>query len=188
MNQLRPNFCACYAAPVLSHRRALTIIELLVVVVIISILITISLAALARAQQARGRAMCAGNLRSIGLAFQSYASDNGDVFPLPTVNAQWEDLLRNYIRRSTFCCPSDQELYPATGSSYDWRDTGDPAASLAGKRTADIVRSDVSLAFDALPGWHEAHKIQIVFTDASVHSLSDDCFLKELQMPVFKGP
>jgi len=162
--------------------------ELIVVIVILTILLAISLAALSRANKARSTARCAANLRSLGLAFQNYAADNSDYYPLPTTSAQWEDLLRPYIHRPTLCCPVDQELFPATGSSYDWRDTGDPLSSLPGRRLTEVTRDNISLAFDALPGWHEQHKIQVVCTDTSVHSMDDMAFLRELQLPVVTNP
>jgi prepilin-type N-terminal cleavage/methylation domain-containing protein len=188
INRLPVKFRADLATPPNRVPRAFSLVELVVVIAILAILAAISMTALSRAHKARNNLLCATNLRTIGLALQNYASDNSDVYPQPSTAAQWEDLLRKYIRRTTFCCPSDQELFPATGSSYDWRDTGDPLSSLAGRRTADVARGDVSLAYDALPGWHDPHKVQVVLTDSSVHLINEDVFLRELQMPVGAGP
>jgi prepilin-type N-terminal cleavage/methylation domain-containing protein len=168
--------------------RGVSLTETLVVIVIFTILLAISIAALGRAKKARNHAACAANLRSIGLAFESYATDNADYFPVPSTNAQWEDLLRRYVPRVKFYCPSDEEIFRDTGSSYDWRDTGDPVSTLCGKRTADVTREDLSLAFDTLPGWHDKNTHQVVYTDTSVHLVDQDIFLRGLQAPVISGP
>ena len=114
--------------------------------------------------------------------------DNGGHYPQPSTSAQWEDLLRKYVHRETFRCPGDQELFPAVGSSYDWRDTAETDCSLAGRMFSEIGRGDVSLAFDALPDWHVPGKLQLVTTDGSVHLSADEPFLLELQTPVTAGP
>jgi len=94
---------------------------------IISIVASLALLGVSRAQKTRGATYCVSNLRSIGMAFQAYTIDNTGSLPNPAgTTSQWEDLLRNYVHRSTFQCPNDDELYVALGSSYDWRDTGPP--------------------------------------------------------------
>jgi prepilin-type N-terminal cleavage/methylation domain-containing protein len=181
-------FCACSLNRRPRASRGFSLTELVVVIAILSILVGISVAALSRAQRARSNARCASNLRSIGLAFQSYTTDNDDHYPQPALAAQWEDLLRRYIPGSTFCCPADAEIYPKTARSYDWRDMGESSSSLAGRRTTEVVRDGVSLSYDTLQGWHDVRKVQVVFTDASVHMLDDEVWLKELQLPVVSGP
>ena len=65
-----------------------TLIELLVVIAIIAILASILLPTL---QMARGRVMsiaCLNNLRQIGQAFNSYADENNDWFPISANGSQ----------------------------------------------------------------------------------------------------
>jgi len=65
----------CQAAD--SHRRALTLVELLVVVAIIALLAAMLLPVLSSAKANTRLAACASNLRQLEIAFQCYAADNG---------------------------------------------------------------------------------------------------------------
>jgi competence protein ComGC len=165
------------------QRRALTTTELIVTLFITGLLAVISIVGVNKARRARTQAVCAANLHSIGIGFQSYAMDFNDYFPPPVTTGQWEDFLRFYVHRNVFKCPADTELFPALGSSYDWRDTGNAVTTLAGKMHTQVARNDVGVAFDTLPGWHTPDKIQVLQSDQSIRMLNQDLFFKDLQRP-----
>jgi type II secretory pathway pseudopilin PulG len=161
-------------------RRAMTMPELLVVAGILVVLGALLLPLASRARVASRRAECLSNLRQLGIALQLYNREEG-LLPYPAeTQVPWERSLARYVPTDLFRCPGDAELAPATGSSYDWRDTGDPITTLAGKGMAELAqaRPNAVLAFEALPGWHDKARINVVFVDGGARTIDQrECFL-----------
>jgi hypothetical protein len=161
--------------------RGLSTTELLVTMGVLALLLGISASMLSGTRRSRAQAQCAANLRSIGIAFSLYTQDFQNCYPVPTTEAQWEDMLRPYVSRATFRCPADSELFVALSSSYDWRDTGNPDTTLAGRLEVQVSHSDASLAFDALPEWHQKASIQVLRVNQSVELMSLPAFFADMQ-------
>jgi hypothetical protein len=153
---------------------------------IIVILLALMLGALARARASASAVACCSNLRQIGVAFQVYAGDHFGRLPDPgDSGVSWETSIR-FCNSQVLRCPADEEIFPAVGSSYDWRDTGNPDTTLAG-RTMSKARSDAVLAFETLPGWHNLRQMCAVRVDGSALVMESKECLKDLQLPPYIG-
>lgn len=98
-----------------SPRNGFTLVELLVVIGIIAILVAISFAAYGPMIKHAQCAGCSAHMRSIGVAFMTYATDNDGQLPgrvTQSGNDKWPTLLLPYV--------SDSKNYV---------DPGDPVAS-----------------------------------------------------------
>ena len=158
-------------------------IELITAIAIVVVLLAIALPTFAKVRAAQRKTACVATLRQIGGAFQLYASDHGMRLPDPSVaNLSWEQMLLRYFA-GPFECPSDPELYPTVGSSYDWRDTGDAQTTLAGRFLGEVTRGETVLAFEALPGWHGRGKINAVRVDNAVVTMDADQCFNDLKLP-----
>ena len=94
------------------RKRGFTMIELLTVIAIIAFLAALLLPTLKSAREKTKRAVCASNLKHIGLAIYAYASDNDKHTPTINANAQsqnWYEILLtgNYCAMRIFKCPTD---------------------------------------------------------------------------------
>ena len=112
--------------------------------------------------------------------------DSQGLLPDPFVNQKsWEASLDGYLlAKGIFLCPDDREVAPATGSIYDWRDTGDAKTTVAGQNLWSITRGNAVFIFDALPGWHAPHHINAVDIDGTARDWGEvECF-NDLGKPV----
>jgi type II secretory pathway pseudopilin PulG len=163
-----------------------TQVELLVSLGIIAVLVALIMPVVGRSRASAQSATCLSQLRQIGAGLLMYAADNDRRLPDPfELQTSWEQILRRYVSNpETFRCPGDSELYPAIGSSYDWRDTGTPETTLAGKAISDTTRNDCVLAFEALPGWHTRGRMNAVLLDGSASSMDQEPCMADIQSPI----
>lgn len=130
------------------RRRGFTLIEVLVVIAIIALLITVLMPSLNSARGSAKRAVCAANLRQIGIGLRSYLGDNRDRLPyasfMPSLGPmplQTEkpiyiaDVLRKRVNddERVFQCPNDipddaraapnagLSFFQSEKSSYEYR-------------------------------------------------------------------
>jgi prepilin-type N-terminal cleavage/methylation domain-containing protein len=161
--------------------KGFTLVELLVVMAILAILLSLIMAAISRARANASAVACCANLRQIGVAFHVYAGDNAGRLPDPSDSGiSWETAIR-FCSSNVLRCPADEEIYPAVGSSYDWRDTGNPDTTLSG-RALTKARNDAVLAFETLPGWHSRKYMNAVRVDGSALIMEEKDCLADLQL------
>jgi len=181
--------CRTFAKRAEMGRRGFTVTELLVVIGLVAVLIGLLLPVLNKARSSSQSVTCLANLRHITLAFNLYAGANRQQFPLPSdVSRQsWESVLRTYLdAREVYHCPSDGGVFDRYGSSYDWRDTGDPNTTAAGRYLGEIGRSNVVFTFDALPDWHMRGRVNAATLDGAASSMRYQDCLRDLDMPIEK--
>jgi prepilin-type processing-associated H-X9-DG protein len=110
----------------------------LVVIAIIGLLVALLLPALNMAREKGRRAVCASNLKQIGLAMLAYAGDNNMKLPTMSQNAvvpgcqivgwgsEWSAALTNggYATGPLFRCPSDRHTRSTSGMAQSYALSG----------------------------------------------------------------
>jgi prepilin-type N-terminal cleavage/methylation domain-containing protein len=168
-------------------RAAFTLPELLVVVGIIAVLVALLVPAFAKIRRQARAAQCLSKLHQLAVGFQQYAMANNGRLPDPlAADVSWESALTPYLSggEGAFTCPEDRELADSLGSSYDWRDTGDPATTLAGRSFADTRIPNPVLAFDSLPDWHSEGRMNAARLDGSTESMDSQACIKDIMTPL----
>lgn len=109
------------------HSRGFTLVELMVVMVIVTVLVSMAFVAVKSVRAKAGQAICANNMRQIGVALQSYAMDNNGAYPATAHTEQldrsWIYELEDYLGDfdELRICPADpkaKERIEQKGTSY----------------------------------------------------------------------
>src|SRR5437870_8703452 len=106
-------------APRCSHKRAFTLVELLVVIGIIAVLVGILLPALARARMQANQLQCLSNLRTIGTAIEMYVNLYKGSFPIGAFDGNLNgNTTEARTARGTDFPTLLRDVMSRTGSSY----------------------------------------------------------------------
>jgi prepilin-type N-terminal cleavage/methylation domain-containing protein/prepilin-type processing-associated H-X9-DG protein len=147
-----------YRAMRRGRRRALTLVELLVVIGIIGVLVGLLMPAVQYARAASRCAQCRSQLKQVGISLFMYLDVQGpqgrfpDAAILPSVTParpSLKDVLDSYIEHNAkvFACPDDQVYFEQEGLSYEYA-----ASRVANKTLPEVLvnrsSADVWVAFD----------------------------------------
>jgi type II secretory pathway pseudopilin PulG len=112
------------------HRRAFTLLELIVIMTIICILVAIMIPANIKARDKARRISCVGRLKNLGLSYRIFATDHKDRFPWEIeTNAppllKFDDALKHYLIVSNeistpkiLVCPADTRKEASNWNSF----------------------------------------------------------------------
>lgn len=157
----------------MTRSRGFTLTEMLVVLAIIGTLAGIGYP-VTRSFIAKSReASCLGNLRSLGVALQTYIQEHNDIMPdLQIGRASKTDdipvldtaLLPYLGSPDVFHCPADKHEFEKTGSSYNWNHLQSK------RRVSDLyffgVREDTIPLISDKTAWHPSGT-NFLFADLS---------------------
>jgi len=165
---------------------------MLVSVGVLTILIGLVLALTHVLRGGASQVRCLSNLSHIRNALVAYVTDNRTL-PYPyslktSPTMTWEGVLANagYIGKDPdiFRCPADNIIFPTVNSSYDWRDTGNPATTLAGHAFGDTQRENFALAYDVEIGFHAKGKVNVVKLDGGALAMDQSNYFKDMVFPI----
>jgi prepilin-type N-terminal cleavage/methylation domain-containing protein len=181
--------------PYTSRRRGFTLAEMLVSIGVLTILIGLVMALTHLLRGGASQVRCLYNLTQIRTALVTYVQDYR-IYPDPdslktSPTMTWEGVLANagLIGRDPdiFRCPADNIMYPTVNSSYDWRDTGNAATTLAGHPFGDTQRENFALAYDVGIGFHAKGKVNVVKLDGSALAMDQSTYFNDMVLPVRDG-
>jgi len=162
-------------------RRAFTLTELLIVLVVIGVLAGFAYPLLTKIKKRAQGVACLSKLRNIGIGLEGYLSENNDIMPPLFLGrkdrreeaAVLEVELLPYLGDDEFAfkCPSDQEHFEKSGSSYFWNEN---LSNIRRTRLtllgADAGSGEIPLVFDKEAYHGEKNGVNFLYADQSVSS------------------
>jgi len=159
-------------------KKGYTLVEILVVVAIIAALAAISIPAISAVRNKAERVSCYSNLKGIGVALEAYLGDNNGKFPVANLGRETkgadeaviEVILASYVSGpEVFQCPSDDELFHESGSSYFWNESqsGKTRTTLSFLGAGENLAS-VPLVFDKEAFHGKRNGVNFLYADQSI--------------------
>lgn len=171
-------------------RTGFTLVEVLVVIAIMAVLATLMVSMVSKMRLGARRAECANNMRQLGVALSSYATDHGGAYPLTShstgirVDQAWVYQLREYIGpgfdqlRVSPADPKGEERLESAGTSYilnsflfvpEYDPFGNPVGTPLNRPSAIPDHAGTLMAFtiseSAAPGMQNDHTHSRRWTD-----------------------
>ncbi len=106
-----------------------TLVELMASIIILTILAVLILSGIKNVQSSARSAACISNLRSLGVGFASYASENDGLFPTSSTGGPWPEKIAAYVPRKNFFCPEavalekTQSVVTSINTDKTWSDS-----------------------------------------------------------------
>lgn len=161
----------------MSKTRGFTLIEMLVVIVIIASLAGIGYPVIRSTIDKSREAACLNQLRSLGVALESYLQDHNNIMPQMAAGRSsktgevpvLDTVLFPYLQTTdAFHCPADKAQFSKSGSSYLWDflQSGKPVSQLSLFAIKDSSR--IPLITDK-ESWHP-DGTNFLYADLSVSS------------------
>lgn len=153
-----------------------TVIEWLIVCAIVVVLAGLGLGIGSRAIENSRAMKCLGNLRSLGIALESYLSDHNQKMPTMEAARSSKDedkdvidtVLLPYVDQAkVFQCPSDPHFFKDTGTSYYWNSTLNGQAMASLNMLALVKELQRIPVFSDKEGWHRysEDKVNVLYAD-----------------------
>ncbi|MBN1444576.1 MAG: type II secretion system protein [Candidatus Omnitrophica bacterium] len=198
MENLNTIRCTLYA-----ERQGFTLIELLVVIAIIGVLAALLLPTLATARERARRTTCVNNLRQISMAYEMYAADFYEKFPVSkyavggTGTAGAKTIIPFYLNTPrTFWCPSSASRNNASPGAVDSANCENSYSFVFGLTASNRATNPVPMISDShiyqsgITGFgNHKYGVNVLFIDGSVQWINmEDIRYADTAADGSKGP
>jgi competence protein ComGC len=173
----------------IDHRRAFTLLELIVIFTVICLLFALLIPATVKMRARAQRISCVNNLKNTGICFRVFAnSTEGYFFPTNSAPAKFDDLIAhwrsisNEMTIASMTCPSDVRRRPTNGSFSRANASYFVGIGASEKMPQSILAGDRNITTNggsAGPGIIKVDTNSIVGWDIRIHKLQGNTALAD---------